>query len=577
MQYDYRALSKSLLNLASHDKHEPSSMISTDLSWARFGIRDPSILLSLDGTPIVDDHGRLTVYFNSRSAAPSEGGITRIGLAMGNQAEGWSIRDRFIFEDGSYAAQGSVIKEERDSYLLYYSPDTAQGFRYATSKDGVNWQRNPSALCLSCPQFGVSRMGLPYVTCLDDRWYMVFEGIWNGRFRIFMASSMNGRDWQAENDGQPIYQPDETGWDVFAQANPSLYQARNGDGPGYFILYNGCASANNWEIGIMGAARLSGPWSAGQAPVLKRSQLSEWACGRLEGARLLASDNEEHQNAQLLLFGLPTTDSYAQGKIATISLRIKEKMATPPNREAEITFNNKLADSYFDIWDKCPIQLYTTESESAFIQQHVRDKCTVLVAGSGGGREIPVLLEKSCRITAMDISPGMLEAGKQRYPGSPINWLLGDIHSLPQEANSLGAIVALGAVFNYLDSAGQFLTEAARCLEPGGRLIMAVLNNDHASERHGSTTLRDGRIRNLYKLTDIEEMLRAAKLENIAIRGIRFLVDMLPAEWNRKTDADAKGRAALLRLVEEEKHLAEIMPADRAKFILIAAEKPASA
>lgn len=327
----------------------------------------------------------------------------------------------------------------------------------------------------------------------------------------------------------------------------------------------------------MTADALNGPWSVCSAPILKRSQLSEWAEGRLEGARLLPGKSGNHENSQLLLFGLPTADSYAQGKIATISLRNKQKMATPSNRHAEIAFNDKLAESYFDIWDKCPIQLYTTESESCFIEQHVRDGCAVLVAGSGGGREIPVLLEKACQITAMDISPGMIEAGRQRYPAAPINWQLGDIHALPYEANSFGAIITLGAVFNYLDSAELFLAEASRCLEPGGVLIMAVLNNDHASERHGSATLRDGRIRNLYKLGDIEGMLSAANLRPVIIRGIRFLVDMLPAEWNRREDADQRGRSALARLIEEERILADIMPADRAKFILLAAEKQVAA
>lgn len=246
---------------------------------------------------------------------------------------------------------------------------------------------------------------------------------------------------------------------------------------------------------------------------------------------------------------------------------------TNPNRQAEVVFNNKLAKDYFDIWETCPIQQYTNEIEADFIGKYVPDSSRVLVAGSGGGRELPALVARRCKITAVDISPAMIEAGKQRYPNMPIEWVVGDIHHLSQPDGSYEAIIALGAVYNYLDDPAGFLKEAHRVLAESGVMVLAVLNNDHASERHGSKVLRDGRVRNLYKRQDVEKMLVDAGFGIRECRGVRYLVDMLPSEWNRRGDEYPEGREILRRILREEPLLTASMQPEKAKFLLFAAAK----
>lgn len=283
--------------------------------WCKYGVRDPSVLLDPFGKPVVDQDGCMILYFNGRNRSIADGGTTAVGMAVGNPIKGWRIFERPVFSDGLYAAQGSVISLPNGLYIMYYSPNTARGFFFALSRNLVDWERSVDDLLLCCNQFRVSRMGLPYVTWVKDRWHMVFEGIRDGKFRIFMAASSNGIDWEPLFDGEPIY--DSRGsWDSFGQANPSLYYINRGRQEKFVILYNGCSEKNGWELGCLTAQSPAGPWVADEIPFLRRDQLGKWAAGRLEGPRYVVNQSA----AQLYFFGLPSDDSYSGGSVACVHI-----------------------------------------------------------------------------------------------------------------------------------------------------------------------------------------------------------------------------------------------------------------
>ncbi|WKB51079.1 methyltransferase domain-containing protein [Eleftheria terrae] len=556
----------------------PDLSLRGEAGWARFGIRDPVPLIDADGQAVADGDGRLTLFFNARSAPVEHGGVTCVGVAHGRPAEGWRVDPEPVFQDGPYAALGSALQLAPDHYRLYYSPDTLQGFRMASSVDARSWHLgHAGALILKPKDFGIRRMGLPFVRRIEGRWVMLFEGVDNGAFHLYMAQSGDGVHWEPSHGGRPIYQPAAGAWDAYGQANPSLYQHLQADGRAVFsILYNGCSSLYAWDVGLLSAEGIDGPWQGRPAPLLRRGPPGTWNGCRVEGARLIERAGEV---AGLTYFGLPTQDSYAGGQIAFACLETTEVLpafardAAQSNAQAERRYNAGLARRYFDVWDHYPIQRYTTEFESDAMRRSIPPASRVVVLGSGGGRELPALIEQGCDITAVDISPDMLEAGRQRYPGLPIQWVEADLHDLPDSLTGFHAAVCLGAVFNYLREPEVFLAAARDCLTEQGVLLLSAINARHPSEPAADARLSDGRWRRLYTVDALRALVEAAGFLVERVDGLRFLVDLLPSEWNRGESASTPQGQILSRLLQDERRLSEHLVADRAKFILLLARR----
>jgi SAM-dependent methyltransferase len=528
---------------------------------------------------VLDEAGDMAVYFNARSAPVGDGGVTCVGLARGNPADGWRVAPEPVLVDGAYAAQGSVLRAAPGQYRMYYSQDTLKGFRLATSTDGLVWHPAPGEPLLVPEQFGVRRMGLPYVVRAEHAWFMVFEGTDGGRFHIYMASSPDGVRWQPEREGKPVYVPPAGAWDSFGQANPSLYPARSATGrTGYVILYNGSgANDMTWDVGALASVHPRGTWSSCGEPFLRRGAPGTWNAWRVEGARLV---RDKEKPAALLFFGLPTNDSYRDGQIRAHAVQpaLLDRLSSAAdegvarNLAGEKSFNDTLAGRYFDVWDTYPIQRFTTTVECRMLDEGIAAAADVLVLGSGGGRELPPLLRKGCAITAVDISQEMLNAGMRRYPDAAITWIEADVHALPTADGAFDAAVCLGAVFNYLTDPARFLAEVRRCLRPGGRIFLSVLNAAHATERQEYAALKDGRVRRLYHHANLLALLAAAGFTPERSTGIRFLVDLLPPEWNAgAASAPPEGREILESLLVQEERLGDLMGADRAKFMFVVA------
>jgi SAM-dependent methyltransferase len=174
----------------------------------------------------------------------------------------------------------------------------------------------------------------------------------------------------------------------------------------------------------------------------------------------------------------------------------------------------------------------------------------------------------------MDISPGMIKTGREYYKDeNSIKWIVGDVHACPVKTSSMNAVIALGMLFNYLDDPILFLNETHRILVNKGVLILEITNSDHPAEYKSVSQLKDGRLRNLYNLRSIEQMLKESRFEVVECIGVRYLVDMLPQKWNKPDNNDKTGREILLRLLQEEKLLSTLMPVNKAKQILLAAVK----
>lgn len=560
-------------------------LIAGTAPWSGFGVRDPMLLTEPDGAPVLTD-GQATVYFNGRDRAIPEGGITRVGRArmsvcrpLPADGAGVDVDADFVFEDGDYAAAGSVLRLRPDLYWMFYSFGTKLGFRRALSTDGRHWQAEPAVL-LTPGQFGCKAIGLPFVLQQDGQWLMLFEGFRDRTYAIHAAVSDDGQHWAPRQGQMPVMTPADDAWDGASQANPSLGRLGNE----LVLFYNGYSRAETggWDIGL---ARPADPasqgWQPGAAPILTRRPEPGWRAGRVEGARLLQADERQ---ALLLFFGLPGRNSYQGGTIGLAHFGKADSTAedapandafaqTPEIAAATVRYNDKLAESYFEIWDTRPIQRYTQTVEQRWMTELVARGDRVLLAGSGGGREIAALLGLAGEVVALDISPEMLRIGRARFGEAAVTWRLGDLHDPPPDLGLFDHIFALGGVYAYLPEPARASRAMAGCLRPGGCLSVCVMNADHPTESAAPVVMKDGRVRQGLNRARLEAMMTRAGLTVTRVEGLRYLVDLLPPSWNRLVGS-AEDLDSLERALALEAELQGRLPVERGKFLWMTGRRP---
>jgi SAM-dependent methyltransferase len=108
----------------------------------------------------------------------------------------------------------------------------------------------------------------------------------------------------------------------------------------------------------------------------------------------------------------------------------------------------------------------------------------VLELGCGAGRLTGYLAEISPQVTGADVSPHMLAAARERYPG--VEFVERDLHDLSGFAD--GSFDAIVAGYNLLDILGEDERRATfaalhRMLVPGGLLVFSGHNLEAADRR----------------------------------------------------------------------------------------------
>jgi SAM-dependent methyltransferase len=98
----------------------------------------------------------------------------------------------------------------------------------------------------------------------------------------------------------------------------------------------------------------------------------------------------------------------------------------------------------------------------------------ILDAGCGNGRYSKFLLREAdpdAVLTAFDLSPQMLKRAQRRLPGQRVTHAIADLTRLPYANEAFDAIVC-GWVLEHLPDPRPGLTELARILKPGGKLLL---------------------------------------------------------------------------------------------------------
>ena len=159
----------------------------------------------------------------------------------------------------------------------------------------------------------------------------------------------------------------------------------------------------------------------------------------------------------------------------------------------------------------------------------------MLDIGTGTGRVLGLLSERTERALGLDASREMLSVARARLepgPGSNVQLRHGDMYRLPFPAESFD-LVTIHMVLHYADDPGRAIAEAARVLKPGGRMVVVdFLPHDREEMR------RDHRHRHLgFADRDVARHAASAGLANK--RPIHLPGDVLTvALWSAERPAN---------------------------------------
>ena len=168
------------------------------------------------------------------------------------------------------------------------------------------------------------------------------------------------------------------------------------------------------------------------------------------------------------------------------------RLAAVRNDRAEAA--NRYFSAHAEVWDSIR-SLHVAESlvEQA-IQQALGDQPVgrLLDIGTGTGRMIELLGPKAAQATGVDKSSEMLRLARVKLEaaGIPSNLRQADMYALPLPDHSADSVV-IHQVLHYAQNPAAALTEAARVLRPGGRLLVV----DFAAHEREDLRIRDAHLR----------------------------------------------------------------------------------
>ena len=121
-----------------------------------------------------------------------------------------------------------------------------------------------------------------------------------------------------------------------------------------------------------------------------------------------------------------------------------------------------------------------TGREIAFLQQVLPvPPARVLDLACGTGRHAAPMSRAGYDVVGLDLSPVLLSRARRKR--STVQWLRADMSRIPLRDGSCDAVISLFSSIGYFDDESdnyRVLSEAARVLRNGGRLVIETVNRD---------------------------------------------------------------------------------------------------
>lgn len=162
-------------------------------------------------------------------------------------------------------------------------------------------------------------------------------------------------------------------------------------------------------------------------------------------------------------------------------------------------------------WERLRTELYGDRFTAAALTALLPADWVVADLACGAGSATVRLAPFVSRVIAVDVSPEMLEAARQRSRGlGNVEFQEGDLGDLPIADGSCDAALLLLAL-THLPKPASALAEMARILRPGGRAVVVdLLHHDRDDFRR-----RMGQLRNGFGERELAALLAAAGLTQV--------------------------------------------------------------
>lgn len=212
---------------------------------------------------------------------------------------------------------------------------------------------------------------------------------------------------------------------------------------------------------------------------LKALADSGWVAARAEGtSNLYAMTRDELDPAARRLWLLVREQVGSAPAAAQDQRRLQSALAERRTKSQEF-FSSSGGQ-----WDRVREELFGDRFHLLALAAFADSSWTVGDLGCGTGQVSAALAPFVAHVIAVDGSASMLQAAKRRLHGvANVDLRRGELEDLPIDEARLDA-AAVMLVLHHLPEPGRALTEAARVLKPGGRvLIVDMLRHDRESYR----------------------------------------------------------------------------------------------
>jgi len=195
-----------------------------------------------------------------------------------------------------------------------------------------------------------------------------------------------------------------------------------------------------------------------------------WLSNRRQGTTNLYQmllDELEPAQRDLWLLARDRTEDWATHRQDQVRLM---RLLTQRRQDAQDFFAGAAGQ-----WDKTRAESYGEGFEAAALLGLIPPTWTVADLGCGTGSLSARLAGQVASVIAVDNSPPMLDAARQRTAGlDNVELREGDLEALPLDNASVDAAVSV-LVLTYLPDPAAALQEAVRVLKPGGLLVLVDL------------------------------------------------------------------------------------------------------
>lgn len=219
------------------------------LSWSG-NVNEPKFLYA---PHVIIDNGIYKMWF---STSPNGTNNFNIGYALSSDGITWDIQSyalNILPESGTYAVlTPSVIKINDSDYRMWYEVNYGFGWKigYATSTDGINWVASSNNPVLDKSEDFEGNDFVKSSVIYDGNFFRAWYDSYNPGSQINYATSIDGINWDKPADLNPVLTPGGVGgFNAFRIISPFYLKNNNTE----FLYYAGMvneSSGMKWKIGV---------------------------------------------------------------------------------------------------------------------------------------------------------------------------------------------------------------------------------------------------------------------------------------------------------------------------------------